>query len=355
MKVLRFLLPIMICIIFIVGCDQSEPAEPVPESVGTIEEFFPFHENTLITFDDPNGPWGRVFYTVYVEGNTMQRLTMAGQFMVTEVFEIYGGELRINHASATASGFEPMLDMRDDSPMVILKEPLVVGNSWETHTGPTIQGVARGYSTITAVDVEITTPYGVVIAIEVSTEFENGYTSVDYFAKGIGLVQSGFFIQGFQRDVDDRRFFQEDLEVLLVLRSIEENTPFDVQYFVVFPNDSADDFDFAFGSFEFMTNGDIVPEFERFLRNPDGREYGLISPNTTINSIRVSWEQVPERPGFDVTTVHLDLSSDFVNDRNVGASYELLLLESLELTMRDFFNAHIFDLTIDGQPFDFGH
>lgn len=357
MKVLKLLLPIMACAIFIIGCDVSNDPTPSTEAVGTIAEFFPFHENTLIAFDDTAGPWGRTFYTIYVDGNRMQRLTLSGAFAVTEVFEIYDGELRVNHASVTASGFEQMLDKIDDTPMVILREPLALGNSWSTHTGPTIQGVAKGYSTITAVDVEIETPYGTVVAIEVSTEFENGYTAVDHFAKGLGLVQSGFFIQGFERDQGDTRLVQEDLHVDLILRSISENTYLNVDFFAIFPNDNADDLTYADTSFEFMTNDDIVPAFEAILRNPGGRPYGLISPNTRINSIDVSWRDSVENPMFDTTIVHLDLSAEFVTDvmMNTGANVEHLILESLELMMRDFFNAHEFVLTIDGQPYDARH
>lgn len=351
MRILKFLVPIMIATLFFAGCDTEPPA---PEPVGTIADFFPFHENTLIAFDDPAGPWGSVSYTIYADGNRMQRLTTAGQLRVTEVFEIVDGELRVNYSNDRASGFERMIDKKSDAPMVILKEPLILGNSWGIYV-PTFQGVVRGYSTITSVDVEITTPYGVVTAIEVSTEFEHGATSVDFFAKGIGLVQSGFFVPGFEQERGDTRIVQEELEVMTMLRAIEENTAFHVDYFVVFPNDNVDDLDFAYGSFEFMTNNDIRPAFEEFLRNPGDREYGLISDNTTINFIDVSWVPDIDNPQFDMAIVHLDLSEDFVNDMNVGAAYELLLLESIEITLRDFFNARAFILTVDGQPYVLGH
>ena len=351
MKILKFLVPIMIATLLFTGCDTEPPA---PEPVGTIADFFPFHENTLIAFDDPVGPWGSVSYTVYTDGNRMQRLTMAGELSVTEVFEIADGELRVNYANDRASGFERMIDKVSDVPMIILQEPLILGNSWTIYV-PTFQGVARGYSTITSVDVEVTTPYGVVTAIEVSTEFEHGATTVDFFANGIGRVQSGFFVPGFEEERGDTRIVQEELQVMLTLRAIEENTHFNVDYFVVFPNDNVDDLDFAFGVFEFRTNDDIRPAFERLLRNPGDREYGLISDNTTINFIDVSWVPDPESPQFDMAIVHLDLSEDFVNDMNVGAAYELLLLESIEITMRDFFSARAFILTVDGQPYVLRH
>jgi len=352
MKTLKFLITIMIAALFIVGCNNEPPA---PEPVGTIADFFPFHENTLIAFDDPVGPWGSLFYTIYTDGNRMQRLTRVGQFSVTEVFEIYEGELRVVYANTQASGFERMIDNRNETPMIILKEPLVVGNSWATHSGPIPDGIARGYSTITSVDVEIETPYGTVTAIEVSTEFDHGATSVDFFAKGMGLVQSGFSTLGFESERGDTRFVQEDLQVDLVLRAITENTSFDVDYFVIFPNETADDLDFTYDTFQFMTNDDIIPVFEDILRNPGEREFGLISDNTTINSIDVTWRPNPDNPQFNMATVHLDLSSDFVTDMNVGAAYELLLLESIEFTMREFFNAHEFVLTVDGQPHIAGH
>jgi len=349
MKILKITLLLMASMLFLIGC--NEPHTPAPGVAGTIADFFPFHENTVVVFED-TGPWGNsVFYTIQVDGNRMQRRITMGQFTVAEVLEIYDGELRVNHARHFASGFEPLIDQKDETPMVILKEPLVVGNSWETHTGPTIQGVARGQATITAVDVEVETPYGLVTAIEVSTEFENGYTVVDYFARGLGLVQSGYFIQGFERDLGDTRFIQEEMTVHLSLLSITENTPLSVDVFVVHPNDEGNDLDYTEVSFEFMTGGSITEAFEALLRDPADGLTGLISPHTVINSIDISWRPSEANPQFDETIVHVDLSEDFVLDLNAGALAEQLLLISLEATFTEFFSAHEFVLTIDGQPY----
>lgn len=347
-------------VILAAGCTPAEQPPPPPIEndyplavQGTIAEFFPFHENSLVTFERTDMFGSDTSFAIHIDGNRMQRITTLGDFRAIEVFEIADGELRVNHASMTASVAENLLDKIDDTPMVILREPLVVGNSWETHTGPTVQGVARGVTTITAVDVEIETPYGNVVAIEVATEFENGYWEVNYFARDLGLVQSGYFIQGFEREGDSGRFFQEDMTVDRTLRSITENTSFNMDFVVVHPNDNADDLELSEASFTIITNGDQVEvlrgAFEATLRNPGGREYGVISPNTSINFININREPTDQSP-FEAAAVHLDLSAHFSEDMAVGISFEQLILTSLELTFLEFFNAQEFILTVENQP-----
>jgi len=356
MKILKILLIIitLAAITLAAGCTPTVPPLPPVETQGTIAEFFPFHENTLIVFERSDVFGSDTSFTIATEGDRMQRITTLGQFQAIEVFEISGGELRVNHASITASVAEPLLDRIDDNPMIILQEPLVLGHSWETHTGPTIQGVARGVTTITAVDVEIETPYGTVVAIEVATEFENGYWEVNYFAKGLGLVQSGYFIQGFEQEREAGRFFQEDMTVDRTLRSITENSVFDMEFIVIHPNDNADELDFSESSFSISTNGNhmeaLRAAFESTLRNPGNRPHGVISLNTVINSININREETNVAPFFESASVHLDLSGSFSEDMTVGISYEQLILTSLEMTFLEFFNAQEFILTVDGQP-----
>ena len=352
MKILKLLFMCTALALLAAGCAAITPQvvepEPEPEAVGAIAEFFPFNENRLITMDRTD--FGlETSYTIFTDSNRMQRLTSVGGFMVVEVFEINDGELKVNHARIMASGFEPLLDKVDEVPMVILREPLKLGNSWETHTGPTTQGVARGTSTITAVNVEIETPYGLAEAIEVTTEFENGTIDISYFARGMGLVQSGHFIQGFERQQESGRFFMEDINVDLTLSSIRENTPLTVELQVFHPNDDADDLDYTQASFNFMTNDDIRAGFEQVLRNP-GNRHGIISENTVVNFIDISWVSLPDNPGFEAAAVHLDLSEDFSLDMQVGISYEQLILTSLEATFVTFFNAQEFVLTVGGRP-----
>jgi len=358
MKAVKILITSIFLIALVAGCTQPPVPTPVPdpapepnqEQTLSITDIFPFHEDTLILFDLSGGIGSTAYYTVFTEGNRMQRLVTLGTFRVTEVFEIADGELRVNHARAMASGFENMLDVKDDNPMVILREPLVVGNSWETHTGPTMLGVARGVSTITAVDLEIETAVGLVSAIEVSTEFENGFVEVNYSAKGVGLVQSGHFLPGFELEQGTTRFIQEEMNVDMLLASAAEGAALQVDIRVYHPNEDADDLDFSENTAPFMTNGDIRELFESVLRHPGERPHGIISPNTTINFIDVSWVQAEDNPANENATVHLDLSEDFSNDMSVGITYEQLILASLEITFLEFFSADEFVLTVAGQP-----
>ncbi|MDL2248077.1 GerMN domain-containing protein [Tyzzerella sp. OttesenSCG-928-J15] len=318
---------------------------------GTIAEFFPFKENAAYVYERSDALGLSSTYPVYIEGSKMQRATKAGEWLVTEVFENSGGELTVNYAHNSSSGFENFMGMKDEYQITVLKEPLQLGGSWETYSGPTVQGVAKGVCTITDVGVEVETPYGKVSAIEVSTELENGYTNVDYYAKGIGLVKSGYFIKGFESATSTA----EDVNTDLVLKSFEENSPYEVDFLVCFPNENADGLEETAVNYEYNTNGDLQAILEEALKNPTGNPNNkVISENTKINFVDVTWQSSkdPETNAYKETAaVHVDLSHNFVDDMNAGSGYEQLLLQSLEATLKGFYNAIDFTLTIDGEAY----
>ena len=375
MKLRKFLMPVMAAAIIFTACNEAEnnPA-PIETGIptisvdttgkdtsvqGTIDEYFPFAQGGYYVYDRTDALGTSSTYNIYVEGNKMQRISIAGSYRVTEIFEYTDGELRINYASDAASCFENLVDIKGSYPMTILKEPLTLGNTWETYSGPTIKGVAKGMCAITDVGVEIETPQGKVSAIEVSTELENGYTNVEYYAKGIGLVKNGYFIKGFETTNTNQGVVNvtkaEDMNTDMVLNSYESGHSYEFIIKLHHPNENVDELESKEFTYIFDENTSKEKIFEELLKNSDGKENEkIISPNTTVNSIaieRALSQNIETGKSTEVATVKVDLSKNFSDDMNAGSGYEMLLLQSLENTFKEFFKAAEFVLTVDGEPY----
>ena len=382
MKFRKFLLPILAATLIFTACNKADN-EPEPTKTtepnlpaihvdfagkdnsvqGTIDEYFPFVQGAHYVYERSDALGTSSTYNMYVEGNKMQRITDAGVHRVSEVLEYSNGELTVNYASDTISCYENFIDIVSGYPMVILKEPLQIGNTWETYSGATIKGVAKGLCAITDVNVEIETPHGKVTAIEVSTELENGYTNVDYYAKGIGLVKNGYFIKGFVTESTNESTANitrmEDVTTDALLKSFETGKDYEFTLNLYSPSENADELNIT--EFNYTFDPSVTKEqlFENLFKNLDGDEnFRVISPNTKVNSIKIvrATSTDPDtNKSTETTTVYLDLSKDFSDDMNAGSGYELLLLESLSTTLKEFFRAGEFVLSIDGAPYVSNH
>ena len=379
MKFRKFLLPVMVAAIIFTACtakDDNPTPDPSPlpsESIlnvdttgkdtsvqGTIGDYFPIEQNAYYVYDRSDALVTSSTYNMYVEGNKVQRITDAGIYRVTEILEYANGELTVNYASDSVSCFEKVLDAEMGYRMVILKEPLVIGNTWETYSGPTVRGVAKGKCAITDVNVEVETPNnGTVLAIEVSTELDNGYTNVEYYAKGIGLVKTGYYIKGYETSnvVDGVTNVTEmkDVTTDTVINNFSSDADYEFAVTVFYPNENADDLDQDELKYTYSAELSKEKMFEELLKNPAGKENErVISPNTTINFINITRtisQSVETGKSTENTIVYVDLSQDFADDMNAGSGYETLLLEALEATFKGFFKAHEFVLSVDGSPY----
>jgi len=372
MKFRKFLMPIIAAVIVFTACNTADkdPAPTNDDTVivtpekdnsvqGTIDEYFPFVKNGYYVYDRTDALLTSSTYNIYVDGNKIQRITEAGNYRVTEVLEYSNGELKVNYANDKVSCFENFLEVSGTYPMTILKEPLQIGNSWKTFSSATISGVATGTSTITDINVEIDTPLGKVLAIEVSTELENGYTNLEYYAKDLGLVKSGYFIKGFEtsnsNETTTNTTKMEDVTTETTIKSFTADADYEYSIKIYYPNENADDLDNAEIKYTFDPNVKKEAIFEELLKNPNGKENErVISPNTTVNSIIIRREtavNTETNKSKETTTVTVDLSKDFSDDMNAGSGYETLLLQALETTFKDFFRADEFILSVDGAPY----
>ena len=377
MKFRKFFIPVIAAAIIFTACtakeDEPIPTPLPPDSIlnvdttgkdssvqGTIDEYFPLTQNGHYVYDRSDELVTSSTYNIYTDGNKIQRVTDAGTYRVTEILEYANGELTVNYASDSVSCFENVLDAEMGYRMVILKEPLVIGNTWETYSGPTVRGVTKGKCAITNVNVEIETPNnGTVSAIEVSTELDNGYTNVEYYAKGLGLVKTGYFIKGYETSkvVDGVTNVTEmkDVTTDTVLNTYSDNGIYEFSVTVFSPNENADELAHKEVKYTYTTDMSKEKMFEELLKSPDGKENErVLSPNTTINFINITRtisQSVETGKTTEKSIVYVDFSQDFSDDMNAGSGYEALLLEALESTFKGFFKAHEVVLTVNGAPY----
>jgi hypothetical protein len=207
---------------------------------------------------------------------------------------------------------------------ILIKSPVAEGTSWMLSDGSKRE--------ITGIEKDVDTAAGTFKALEVTTELEHS-TTVDYYAKGLGLVKRVF------------KSKEDGYEVISELESIERNKPLSERIRLFYP-----DFDkslsvFAYFDFDLLTNDDITGHIEDGLKNPPEGLTETFSKNTIINDIDV----IP----FELVTV--DLSSDFLKEMNAGSSLESLLLESVANTFGAYYQSNAVKITLDGKPYESGH
>ena len=320
---------LILLLLFTTACgaanNQNGEIEPnLNDIVGTILDFFPFEENTTFVIaseDTPN--LNQEIFTSHLSGNRVQQRIIAENLDITLVLEVGDGLLRQIYMFSDFPVFEDITDVSPNMDLVLLQEPLALGNYWNT-------GDMGGISTITNVNVPVETPVATFTeTIQVTTVFPNGDSSVSYFAIGHGIVQDSYtttfadVTSSFKTNLAEVR--RGGLEVAIP---------------VFFPDDQVMSLDTSILPITINTNQDMVTLFNYIL--PQFLEDLSI---TNVNSINVDRE---------ASLVHVDFSQSFL-DISMGASYELLLLDSIANTFGFFYNVDNFRITLDGNNYESGH
>lgn len=314
------------------------------EIVGTIEEFYPFEANTFYDYEgDGVIATQEIFYT-HISDDIAQRRIVAGNGdEITEVLEVSNGELRVLFGDTEGYHYESILEYSEDELkemlnfdfpiMTVLKEPLALGNTWS------FDGVAE--CEITAVDMEIDTPYGVFEAIEVTTTGISGpsqqYIQHDYYAKDIGLVKTvstgvnDNYPMGFSLlDIEENSIINK--EVTMFYNDIETNMLSHVEGL----------------SINIETN-DSIEEIltELFKKTPDDGFSPIFSEEMSINSIYVARPSLVDLENY----VIVDLSTPFSSETMEGLDedMEVRLLQSVALTCGFLFKSKRVDFRINGE------
>lgn len=337
-----FIMLLSISMLLITGCEKEEALiekktiekkleesveiekekEELPEY--NIGDYFPFEENKISSYLGKGSEYAdQKVYVEYIDGDKIQfKIENPGTNMV-KVLENKNGELKEVYIEGEFYHIENMINANTNSQDVLLKEPLILGNTWDS----------LGFKKeITAVDIEVETPLKTFESLEVTTFLENGALSKEYYSKGIGLVK--------------KTFIDGDMKIESILEK-EENQARRYEIKSYYPNALDGKIVEVQREIAFNTNDRIEEILESIMKDSVEDNYlQLISDNTNINSLyldRNSW------------AIEIDFSKEMIEDLNLGASLEYDVLDSIAKTLGSIYDVDKVFIKVDGKEYNSGH
>lgn len=289
-----------------------------------VSDYFPIQDNVKYVYEGMGNEFAGFTVTVdYSSGNKVQQRVDNGGTVLARVYEVTDGELTRIFSMGEVYYRENMLMQRDDAEEIMLMAPLEKGTTW-----PLDDGRQR---TITGMSTEVRTPLGTYPTIEVITEGPNG-TTVDYYAKDIGLVKTIFRSGG--------------IEVSSTLSELEEDVDRAETIRFYYPDMQADKIFYKEKEVAYRTNDETSKILEEAYKALANENSGVVlSTEAAIKSLMLD----------DENKVRLDLNEAFLTDMNAGAGYESMILQSIANTFGNYYNSEEVVLTIEGKPYASGH
>ncbi|QGU96083.1 hypothetical protein GOM49_14165 [Clostridium bovifaecis] len=330
---MKKLLGILLFSIFIlVSCTNPKPSPNSPQSNNkkySIEDYYPFKENILMSYKDTVNDFGdENIYVDFINKNRIQIRSVDGGTTLGRVLENKNDQLSILISREEFYYKDNLIAIAENEgeKEVILKEPLEVGTSWDLPNG--------NKRTITNVTSNISTPSGNYKALEVTTEGKN-YTTKDYYAPNVGLIKSTF-VAG-------------DTKITKSLSKIAENTSFTQSLKLYYPKAMKNDIRIVSTKIRtsLKTNEDIKDTFQKHFQNPlIDNLASLISKNTKINDLYLNTEE---------NKVYVDFSEEFTDEMNAGSSKELSIIRSITNSLGNYYNVDKVYISVEGEPYTSGH
>lgn len=293
----------------------------------SVEQLYPLKENVRYEFLGEGNEFATFFTVIdYLEGNKVQRRTDNGGTQLVEVMQVSDGKVVRLFQQGETYYRENMLEKLGDAE-ILLQEPIKVGTQWELSDGRV--------RSITAVDVDVTTPLGTYKSVEVTTNPLNSEENADqgvmkeYYAEDMGLIKKIFAYEG--------------EEITSTLEKILENQPYIQTVVFHYPTQEYEVYTQVSKEVSFMTNQITRKTMEDAYKNE--APYPVLTPATTINSLYLNQDGM----------VYIDLSKAFVTEMNAGAGYEAMILQSLVNTVGHYYGVQRVLLTLDNGLYESGH
>ena len=243
---------------------------------------------------------------------------------IVETFTHHGGLMRDDFANTAKTS-------DSEGEEIILKAPIEVGTQWEDREGQTVE--------ITATDLDLDTPEGIVKGIEVTTTTidQDGYEGKihRYYGKDIGLVKE---VTELGSDVE-----------MTVTSTLTEYKPDTVEkiLFTLYALDY-ETLDQAIEiemEFELKTNDPIrLALTDKLKEELDNEATNLLPDKAMINYMYLDDDRI----------VHVDFSEELATEMQVGASGELEILYRIVDTIANLYQAEAVNLTLDGDAYNKG-
>ncbi|MGE5627840.1 MAG: GerMN domain-containing protein [Solirubrobacterales bacterium] len=312
------------------GCEPSNNGNNTTTNGNkkyTISDYYPFTANLKTVYEGSGNEYASYTqYVDYIKGDKIQLRVDNGGTVLAQVLQIKNGELIKLNSEGESYQKEDITSMEGKKNEVMLKEPLEKGTSWQLANGTK--------RSITAIDVDITTPSGKYKALEVTTEYADSVTK-DYYAVGKGLVKTVFTSNGTEVSSSLKEYITDTAYTSNIKVYNFKVTATDIQ--IIYKNVAA----------ELKTNEEIAGVLQKYFSESMGSGTGaLISKNTKINKIYKNGE---------TGKAYIDFSKEFVTEMNAGTTKETGVLRSVTDTIGSYYNLDKVVITLDGQPYESGH
>lgn len=290
-------------------------------------EYISFEGNTRYQFDGDGMEYSSFdVYVDFIEGDKIQFRTNNSGTEMVEVFQKNQDNITRNYFRGEVYYRENVTGKEDTTKDIVLKDPVKIGTTWNISEGRK--------STITDVEVAISTPSGDYEAVEVTTEsIDDDHGQVkEYYVKGLGLVK--------------REFNFEDTKVTSTLSKIEKDVPLVQRVRFFYPDDQIENIVYDDKEVSFKTNDITRATLEKEYKNITKVNAGMVLPeNSKINSLYLNQDGA----------VYIDFSKELVSEMNAGAGYEGLILQSIVNTFGNYYGENKVYLTVENRPYESGH
>ncbi|WP_125154677.1 GerMN domain-containing protein [Clostridium rectalis] len=291
----------------------------------TIKDYFPFNENSKLTYKGSGSEYAQKnVFVDYIKNNKIQLRIVNPGTTAGEILEISNGELRLLDTKEEFYYRDDLTSIDNSKYEILLKEPLIKGTSWTLANG------SKRY--ISDLNKEIFTPYAKYNAIEVTTESTES-KSYDYYVLNVGLVKS--------------LYKSKNMEVSTSLEKIEKNVPVSQTIKFYYPDYINNKIIYTKKTLNFNTNDKINPYFEKYFKEtPNNNISQLINSNVKINKVSLN---------LKTNTVEIDFSDNLLNEKNSSSGLESSILQCITNTLADYYNVDKVYLTINNKPYTSGH
>ena len=188
---------LLLCVCMVFGAVSCQPKElDVTESdgarnavTGPLSDYIVMKENTAYVFRGAEDTFADyVYYVEYASDGYLQRRLVAGDESIAEVFRFTDTSLTLVYSENRFLRHEDLTGREELLSIEWIGAPLKKGAKWTSVDQPSGD---ISTASVTAVDVEITVPYGTFKTIEVTKTFSDDpdFISKEYYAKGVGLVK----------------------------------------------------------------------------------------------------------------------------------------------------------------------
>lgn len=299
---------------------------PTNENTFTIQDYYPFNEDAEYVYEGTGNEFAamNVWMDYFDESsNRIQTRTDNGGSQTVKVIEIKDGKLSVITSIGECYYRDDLLNAEGTNAEVLLMEPLVKGTQW------TLSDNSKRYISNTEVTME--TPSGTYQALEVTTERTDSKT-LDYYAPKVGLVKT-IYLSG-------------DSEISSSLKEIKADTPFSQVIEIFYPKQDEKIYTEQ-KTLNFHTNDNTGIIIENAVKKDAAKDTNLplISSDTKINTLYLGKDKI----------VYIDLSKEFLEDMNVGAGFEALILQSITNTLGNYYGVQKVIITVDNKPYESGH